>query len=120
MGGRLDSIAVSPYNSDHILARGDMLGARLSTDWGDRWSATSGWLNYEIADFTWHSEQSERVWAGSLSGPHLSVDEGKTWEVKRTGFPAVNSGRYTAVFTLRHLSRMVNVLLRDRELLLRD
>lgn len=96
IGGRVDSIAVSPYNSEHILAGGDILGARLSTDWGDRWSATSGWLNYEIADFTWHPQTPDIIWAGSLSGPHVSTDQGKSWTVKRTGFPDIDDGRYTA------------------------
>lgn len=96
VGGRIDSIAVSPYNTQHVLAGGDILGTHLSTDGGDRWSATSGWLNYEISDFTWHPDDADVVWAGSLSGPHLSTDGGRTWDVKRSGFPAVDGGQYTA------------------------
>lgn len=96
VGGRIDSIAVSPYNASTVLVGGDVLGARLSVDGGDRWSATSGWLNYEISDFTWHPQNSNIVWAGSLSGPHISTDGGSTWTVKRTGFPEIEDGRYTA------------------------
>ena len=95
-GGRIDSISVSPYNSNHLLVGGDVLGTRRSIDGGDRWTATSGWLNYEISDFTWHPQDPNIVWAGSLSGPHVSTDGGATWEVKRSGFPAINSGKYTA------------------------
>ncbi len=96
VGGRIDSIAVSPHSTNHVLAGGDILGAYLSTNNGDSWSATSGWLNYEISDFTWHPENSDIVWAGSLSGPHLSTDGGRTWDVKRSGMPAVDDGQYTA------------------------
>lgn len=95
-GGRVDSIAVSPHDSDHILVGGDILGARVSADQGRSWSATSGWLSYEIADFTWHPKNPDIVWAGSLSGPHLSSDGGKTWAAQRTGLPPVDSGKYTA------------------------
>lgn len=95
-GGRIDSIAVSPHDSNQILVGGDILGTRISTDQGNSWSATSGWLNYEIADFTWHPQNSNIIWAGSLSGPHISTDNGKTWTVKRTGFPTIDAGKYTA------------------------
>ena len=96
VGGRIDSIAVSPHESNHILVGGDILGTRVSFDQGNSWVATSGWLSYEIADFTWHPEKPEVVWAGSLSGPHISTDNGKTWEPKRTGFDFVDPARYTA------------------------
>ncbi|RMF62358.1 MAG: hypothetical protein D6742_20400 [Cyanobacteria bacterium J069] len=95
-GGRIDSITVNPHNSNHVLVGGDILGARVSTDQGGNWAITSGWLNYEISDFTWHPRDSSTVWAGSLSGPHLSTDGGKTWIVKRAGFPPIDSGKYTA------------------------
>ena len=96
IGGRIDSITVSPHNSARILAGGDILGTRLSTDGGDRWSTTSGWLNYEIADFTWHPQNPDIVWAGTLSGPHISTDSGQSWTAKRTGFPDIHSGQYSA------------------------
>lgn len=95
-GGRIDSIVVNPYDPNHVLVGGDVLGAHLSMDQGDRWSGTSGWMNYEISDFTWHPQHSSVIWAGSLSGPHLSTDGGKTWTVKRRGFPPVDSGNYSA------------------------
>lgn len=95
-GGRIDSITVSPHNSNHVLVGGDILGVRITLDQGEHWAATSGWLNYEISDFTWHPIDANTVWAGSLSGPHLSTDGGKTWTVRRVGFPPINSSKYTA------------------------
>ncbi len=95
-GGRIDSITVSPHDSGHILGGGDILGARVSTDQGRNWSATSGWLSYEISDFTWHPKDPDIIWAGSLSGPHLSTDGGKTWKAQRTGLPPISTTTYTA------------------------
>ena len=101
VGGRIDSIAVSPHRLDQALASptlagGDILGARLSLDGGESWNPTSGWLGYEISDFTWHSQNPEVVWAGSLSGPHLSLDSGKTWASKRQGLPQIERAKYSA------------------------
>lgn len=96
IGGRIDSIAVSPHSSGHILAGGDILGAHLSTDYATSWDITTGWLSYEVSDFTWHPQDPNTIWAGSLSGPHLSTDGGKTWAAKRAGLPKVDPGKYTA------------------------
>ena len=96
VGGRIDSVAVSSYNPNDILVGGDMLGARVSFDDGHSWETTLGWLSYEISNFTWHPESPDVIWAGSLSGPHVSTDGGKTWSVKRVGFPSIDSRRYTA------------------------
>lgn len=60
-GGRIDSTSVSPYDSNHVLVGGDILGARVSTDQANGWSVTSGWLNYEIADFTWDPNNPKAV-----------------------------------------------------------
>lgn len=95
-GGRIDSIAVNPHDSDVVLAGGDLLSAYRSTNQGLDWSATSGWLSYEISDFTWHPTEKDVVWAGSLSGPHLSTDGGKTWTAKREGLPEIESSKYSA------------------------
>ncbi len=96
VGGRIDSIAVSPHSSNTLLAGGDILGARLSINGGASWEPTSGWLSYELSDFTWHPQDPNIVWAGSLSGPHLSNDGGKTWTPKRSGLPPIEPGKYTA------------------------
>ena len=95
-GGRIDSIAISPHNSNLVLAGGDILGTRRSSDRGKKWSATVGWLNYEISDFTWHPKHQNIVWSGTLSGPHLSTDGGRTWVAKRRGLPAIESSKYSA------------------------
>jgi photosystem II stability/assembly factor-like uncharacterized protein len=86
-GGRISSVAVSPYDSTRVLVGGDMLGVGLSTDSGQHWSATTGFASWEINDFTWDPRNAGVVWVGTMSGPYKSTDGGKTWTSKRTGLP---------------------------------
>ncbi|MBC8103738.1 MAG: hypothetical protein H7Z41_14280 [Cytophagales bacterium] len=95
-GGAMTALAVSPFNSRHLLVAGDMLGVGLSTDGGDHWQSTTGFKSWEIADFTWHPTDPKTVWVGTMSGPYLSRDGGRTWHEKRGGFPPAASGQYSA------------------------
>ena len=86
-GGRISSLAVSPYDSRRVLVGGDMLGVGLSTDSGAHWLPTKGFSSWEINDFTWHPSNPDVVWVGTLSGPYRSEDGGATWTSKRAGMP---------------------------------
>jgi len=86
-GGRISSIAVSPYDPQRILVGGDMLGVGLSENGGRSWESTSGFSSWEINDFTWVPGSPSSVWVGTLSGPYLSTDGGHTWTAKRSGLP---------------------------------
>jgi beta-glucosidase len=94
-GGWITAIASSPHDSRHVLIGGDMLGIAWSDDRGDHWTPSSGLPSYEIGDFTWHPIKANEVWAGSLSGLLKSGDGGKTWQLKRKGFPAKNDWAYS-------------------------
>jgi photosystem II stability/assembly factor-like uncharacterized protein len=95
-GGWLTGIRVSPHDGRRVLLGGDMLGIAVSTDRGDSWQAAFGLDSWEIADFTWHPSDPDRVWAGTMSGPYLSEDGGVNWVSKRAGFPAWSDGSYSA------------------------
>jgi photosystem II stability/assembly factor-like uncharacterized protein len=95
-GGAITALSVSPHDPKRLLAAGDMLGVGLSTDGGDSWQSTTGFRSWEIADFTWHPADAKTVWVGTMSGPYVSRDGGKTWEERRTGFPPVAGGQYSA------------------------
>ncbi len=95
-GGRMDAIHVSPHDSSRVLVGGDMLGIGLSDNGGDAWGPTTGLLSWEVGDFTSHPDNPDEIWAGTLSGPHRSVDGGQTWEPKRQGLPGPQFGRFTA------------------------
>lgn len=95
VGGALTSIAISPHEPERVLAAGDMLGAALSLDGGRTWGVTTGFISWELADFTFHPTDPREVWVGTMSGPHVSRDGGRTWTVARNGMPAISGGSYS-------------------------
>lgn len=95
-GGWMVSVRISPHESNRVLVGGDMLGTGLSLDGGKTWQVTFGFLSGEIADFTWHPTVPDLVWAGSMSGPHISTDGGLHWKSKRNGMPPLSNAHYSA------------------------
>lgn len=94
-GGWLTGLAISPHDAQRLLIGGDLLGAGLSEDGGLHWQSTFGFKSWEMADFTWHPTNAQEVWVGTMSGPYVSRDGGRTWTEKRTGFPALSGGNYS-------------------------
>ncbi|MEM7315044.1 MAG: glycosyl hydrolase family 8 [Planctomycetota bacterium] len=96
-GGRMDAISVQPGNSDSVLISGDMLSVGWTRDGGESWHGDyQGIENYQAGDFTWDPNVADRVWMGTLGGPHVSHDAGETWELAREGMPARSNGQITA------------------------
>ena len=95
VGGAIVSVQVSPHDSRHILAGGDMLGTGVSFDGGETWLSGMGLPTYEMATATFHPTRANEVWIGSCAGPCKSMDGGRTWEWKRNGMPAPARNRYT-------------------------
>ena len=96
IGGRVDSIGISPHDQNLVLIGGDLLGVGRSVDGGETWQSTSGFLSWEISDFAFHPTDPDIIWVGTLSGPHLSEDGGVTWTPMREGLPEPEFGRFTA------------------------
>ncbi|MFQ6610831.1 MAG: hypothetical protein ACE5D7_08550, partial [Fidelibacterota bacterium] len=94
-GGAVTSIRVSPYNSNHILLGGDVMGTSYSMDGGLTWHDTYGFNDWVIGDITWHPADSNIVWAGSMSGPFKSIDGGIHWQMMRTGMDPINNWYYS-------------------------
>lgn len=95
VGGFLTAVQVSPHNSQHVLLAGDMLGLGHSIDGGSTWLPSLS-PAYEAADFSFHPANPDVIWAGSMSGPLLSTDAGRSFALARTGFPPVSGGHYSA------------------------
>jgi hypothetical protein len=95
-GGWAVSIEVSPFHSNWILAGGDILATGLSTDGGWNWQQTSGFLDFELGDFTWHPTNPLIAWAGTLGGPYQSADGGHTWTSQRNGMGGASANGCTA------------------------
>jgi photosystem II stability/assembly factor-like uncharacterized protein len=49
-----------------------------------------------MAEFTWSPTDPDTVWVGSMSGPMVSTDGGRTWTPSREGFPALEETAYSA------------------------
>ena len=95
--GRVEAVAISPFNPARLLAGGDVLGAGLSTNSGVSWEQTIGITDCsELNDFTFDPVHSNIVWVGTLSGPYRSTDGGRTWTLKRAGMPPMSRNTLTA------------------------
>jgi photosystem II stability/assembly factor-like uncharacterized protein len=95
--GRVESVAISPFDSRMLLAGGDVLGVGLSRDDGTTWEQTAGITECsEINDFTVSLTDPRTVWVGTLSGPYKSVDGGHRWTLKRSGMPPFSEATITA------------------------
>ena len=81
-GGQFSSIVVSPYDSNKVFLSGDMLGLGISTDGGETWNRSQGFIDGQIHEVTFHPENPQIVWAGSSTGPYKSTDGGFTFNRK--------------------------------------
>lgn len=96
VGGRVTALAVDPTDSKRLLVGGDLVGAGLSTDGGDSWQQTFGLTNTEMARFTFHPAEPREVWVGTMGGPYVSLDGGRTWEPRRDGMGELRDIGYSA------------------------
>ncbi len=96
VGGWLTSFAISPHDSDIIIAGGDMLGVAYSHDGGKSWLGGEGLKSWEIEEITFDPNESNKIWLATKSGPYLSLDQGQTWIEKRNGLPNFQWGQYVA------------------------
>jgi hypothetical protein len=96
-GGAIVALRVSPHDSRHLVASGDMLGATVSHDGGDSWEPAFGFSSYEMCDVTFHPTAPATVWLGTCMGPYKSTDGGRTWLSRREGLPPAQGGRYSAI-----------------------
>lgn len=95
-GGWIVDLAASPHDPRRLVVSGDMLGAGVSTDGGEHWVPSSGLASYEMGAVTFHPADPAIVWIGSMSGPVLSTDGGRTFTPCREGFPAQEKATYSA------------------------
>ncbi len=94
-GGWGTTVALSSERNV-LLSGGDVFGISRSADGGASWTPSSGIPTYEIERLVRAPGAAHTVWAGTLSGPALSVDDGRTWQLRRTGLPDVSTTNYSA------------------------
>lgn len=94
--GWIVSIGVNPHRSREILLGGDLLGVGRTENHGELWKPCFGLKCLEMGDFTFHPSDPDIVWVGTMGGPYMSSDGGKTWQERRQGFPETSRWFYTA------------------------
>jgi hypothetical protein len=87
VGGRLTGMAVDPFDSDHIVISGDLLGVGYTFDRGEHWYRSQGLTGYETGSITFDKKRPGVVWAATMSGPELSMNGGIVFERKIKGLP---------------------------------
>lgn len=94
VGGQVTALAFAPDAPQHLYVGGDLLGIGRSVDGGASWTPGEGLLGWEISSLLAlaHGE----VWAGTMSGPVVSEDGGRTWQARREGMPTARADAYTA------------------------
>lgn len=96
VGARVTAIAIDPADPAHLITAGDVIGVAASFDGGRTWAPGAGLSSYEASRLTFDPATPGTVWLGTMGGPHVSRDGGRTWELRRTGFPEAVPWAYSA------------------------
>ncbi len=94
VGVQVTSLAFAPDEPEHLYLGGDLLGIGRSVDGGASWTPGEGLLGWEMSSLLAHAD--DEVWVGTMSGPVLSTDGGRSWQARRAGMPQIRSDAYTA------------------------
>jgi hypothetical protein len=87
VGGRLTGAAIDPFDSNHFVIAGDLLGVGYSFDRGESWQRSQGLTGYEVGSITFDKKRPGVVWAATMSGPELSLNGGIVFERKSRACP---------------------------------
>jgi hypothetical protein len=87
VGGRVTGLAIDPFDSNHFVIGGDLLGVGYSFDRGESWQRSQGLTGYEVGSITFDKKRPGVVWAATMSGPELSMNGGIVFERKIKGLP---------------------------------
>ena len=92
----ITALSIDPHDRNHLLVGGEMNGISTSIDGGSTWQPALGLADGEIGSFTWHPTQTGEVWVGTMGGPYVSRDGGRSFVATRQGFPVPQAGCYAA------------------------
>lgn len=96
-GGWVQSIVCDPHDPNTTYLGSDVGGFYYTENGGKTWSTqNNGLKDYFIECIAVHPENSHIILLGTQGGIFKSIDRGKTWELKRKGFPALRKYSYSA------------------------
>ena len=96
-GGWIQSIAWDPHDPEILYVGCDVGGFYFSTDGGRHYELRNqGLHDYFIEAIAVHPSDSRILLVGTESGIHRSVDQGKTWQWVRSGFPPLERHAFSA------------------------
>ncbi len=96
VGGRTTSLIFDPASPAGMLVGGDMLGVAWTDDPTDSWKPGVGLASWEISEFSYHPDNADEVWVGTMGGPYRSTDGGHSWTSARDGMPPVDPDGYAS------------------------
>ena len=96
VGGRVTTAWIDPADPAHLVVGVDRLSVSHTFDGGRHWAPSAGLLSYEINRVMSGPAAGSPIWVGTMSGPAVSVDGGRTFVPKRQGMPTISRDAYSA------------------------
>lgn len=88
-GGWIQALACDPHNPDILYLGCDVGGFYISFDAGRTWQIRNeGLTDFFVECIAVHPQNSNILLLGCEGGIFKSTNQGRSWEEKRTGFPA--------------------------------
>ena len=97
-GGWVQSMTASRYDAERLWVGSDVAGVFRSDDGGRSYvTCNEGNENLFIECIAEHPENPDLLLIGTFGGIYKSTDRGRTWSLKRTGFPPCSPNRRTVI-----------------------
>lgn len=99
-GGWLQSMTASRYDAERLWIGCDVGGVYYSENGGHRYETRNeGLENLFVETIAEHPQNPDLVLIGTKGGVYKTTDRGKTWSLKREGFPPTAHNRNTVIIS---------------------
>jgi len=96
-GGWIQSILGGLASADELFVGCDVGGFYHSVDGGKNYvTSNTGLECYYLDSLAQHPKNQDILFAGSLGGVYKSVDRGRSWSLKRSGWPEIERYSWSA------------------------
>lgn len=99
-GGWIQSVSASRHDAERLWVGSDVAGVFRSENGGRRYVACNeGLENLFVETIAEHPTKPEVILVGTKGGVYKSSDGGRTWALKRSGFPPVAKNACTVLIS---------------------